>query len=559
VADGTDCDDTRDLSNPGATEYCNGYDDNCDGRVDEDTAVDATTWYADIDGDGYGNGAASDVECTAPAGYVADSTDCDDRDATSHPGGIEVCDGADNDCNGLVDDAPTDGTTYYADDDGDGFGDAGNTVSECALPSGYVENAHDCNDSNGDEPVLADAISGSPSGDGSVSAPYDAIQDAIDAASECVIAYAGTYTEQIDLGGKSLDVWGVGGADNTTIDASLSVCSSTNPTACGTAVDISSGGGATPTLRGFTITGGTGAVTSSTSSETCADSSASHTGANTCTVTTYTYCGGGIFVSGDDPTFEDIMVTANTLPVAEQASTGDFTQAWLYSYGGGICVIDGNVTASDTWVTNNYADTGGGVYVGGGGLLSFEQGLVGGNDASDGGAIAVSDSSLTSNNSIWACNDASTDGGGVFLEGSASARLENVVLFGNTSSTSGSARGADVWGSSASTFVMLNSIIQNNVATALLYGTGSATMSYNDVHNAAGAGTYNGTWAAGAGSISVGSNFIAAACDGNPRNDDFTLAGSSSAFDAGNPAAAYDDVNGSQNDMGAYGGPQGSW
>ena len=43
------CDDGRALTNPGALEYCNTYDDDCDGTVDEDSAVDAPTWYIDTD------------------------------------------------------------------------------------------------------------------------------------------------------------------------------------------------------------------------------------------------------------------------------------------------------------------------------------------------------------------------------------------------------------------------------------------------------------------------------------------------------------------------------
>ncbi len=560
VSDGTDCDDTRALSNPAATEYCNGFDDNCDGRIDEDTAVDASSWYADIDADGFGNGSALDVECYQPAGYVADSTDCDDSDATSFPGGIEVCDGADNDCNGLVDDAPTDGTTFYADDDGDGFGDAGDYVSECAMPSGYVANAYDCDDVDSGEPTVADAYAGSSAGDGSLGAPYDSIQDAIDAADECVIAYPGTYTESIDLGGKSLDVWGVQGSELTTIDPSYSVCSSSNPASCAAAVEIGSASGASPTLHGFTITGGTGAWSSTTTSETCADSSAAHDGSNTCSVTTFNYCGGGVHVDGDDPIFDDVIITGNSLPPMEQASTGDYTQAWLYSYGGGLCVTGGIVTLTNSYVVTNTADTGGGIYANASSLVSFDQGLVGENSASDGGGIAVSDATVSSTNSIWACNGASTDGGGAFLEGSSTATYENAVFFGNSSSTSGTARGADIWASSSSSLVLMNAIVENNIATGLLYGTGSSTLTYNDVHNADASGsTYEGSWSAGAGSISVGSNFVSAACDGNAWNDDWTLTAASNAIDGGNPAAAYDDADGSNNDMGAYGGPGGVW
>ena len=49
---GKDCDDNNASINPEADEVCDGLDNNCDGMVDEDTAVDATEYYADTDSDG---------------------------------------------------------------------------------------------------------------------------------------------------------------------------------------------------------------------------------------------------------------------------------------------------------------------------------------------------------------------------------------------------------------------------------------------------------------------------------------------------------------------------
>ena len=57
----------------------------------------------------------------------------------------------------------------------------------------------------------------------------------------------------------------------------------------------------------------------------------------------------------------------------------------------------------------------------------------------------------------------------------------------------------------------------------------------------------------------LGGNFVKSRCDGNPYNDDWTLDSGSGSVDAGNPAAAYNDVDGSTNDAGAYGGPAGAW
>ncbi len=147
VADDTDCDDAEDATFPGADEYCDGADDDCDGDVDEDEAVDASTWHLDFDGDGYG-GSLTTPSCEQPSGYVADDTDCDDGDATSYPGGSEVCDLADNDCNGTVDDGASDALTWYADADSDGYGDPDTTTEACAVPSGYTADDSDCDDSD---------------------------------------------------------------------------------------------------------------------------------------------------------------------------------------------------------------------------------------------------------------------------------------------------------------------------------------------------------------------------------------------------------------------------
>ena len=139
-----DCDDSSASVNEAAEEICDGADNDCDSEIDEDSAVDASTWYGDADGDGHGGTQFQQTACAAPGGYVASSDDCDDLDATSHPGAAEICDEADNDCDATVDEGVT--STWYADSDGDGFGDAGQTTDACSPPPGYSTNNSDCDD-----------------------------------------------------------------------------------------------------------------------------------------------------------------------------------------------------------------------------------------------------------------------------------------------------------------------------------------------------------------------------------------------------------------------------
>ena len=98
-----DCNDFDPDVNPDATEVCNGVDDDCDDVVDGAYAEGQNTYYRDADGDGYGDAEAPQDGCEAPVGYAVDTGDCDDSEATVYAGAAELCDGLDNNCDGLED------------------------------------------------------------------------------------------------------------------------------------------------------------------------------------------------------------------------------------------------------------------------------------------------------------------------------------------------------------------------------------------------------------------------------------------------------------------------
>ncbi len=159
-ADNTgDCDDDSYAINPAADEVCDDADtdENCDGYADGEDADGCAPYYYDADGDNYyATGAASRCLCEADGDYQGNiAGDCNDTDAAVNPGAAEVCDASntDEDCSGTADDDDSSATgqaTWYADADADGYGDSSTALSRCDQPSGYVADASDCDDENGE-------------------------------------------------------------------------------------------------------------------------------------------------------------------------------------------------------------------------------------------------------------------------------------------------------------------------------------------------------------------------------------------------------------------------
>jgi hypothetical protein len=128
--------------------YTLGGQDVCVSTSQQITVTPVYTFYADVDQDTYGNAASTVPSCdaTAPAGYVSNSTDCNDSDAAVNPAATEVCNAIDDDCDGQTDEGVS--TTYFADADGDGYG-VGNGQPYCTDPgAGFSISGGDCNDAD---------------------------------------------------------------------------------------------------------------------------------------------------------------------------------------------------------------------------------------------------------------------------------------------------------------------------------------------------------------------------------------------------------------------------
>jgi hypothetical protein len=134
-----DCDDDNSQINPESPEICDGIDNNCDQQVDENVL---SIFYADTDGDGFGNPDITTESCEPQSGFIANGTDCDDTDARTYPSAAEICDEVDNDCNSIIDDG-LDGI-FFEDNDGDGFGSI--EVEACDLRVGLSAIDGDCDD-----------------------------------------------------------------------------------------------------------------------------------------------------------------------------------------------------------------------------------------------------------------------------------------------------------------------------------------------------------------------------------------------------------------------------
>jgi hypothetical protein len=324
VADTTDCDDGDDTQHPGADEVCNGEDDDCEGDIDEDDAVDATTWYTDTDEDGFGDATTGVVACDAPSGTVDDDTDCDDTSALINPDATEACNGTDDDCDPTTGE---DGMVSYQDSTG--------LFDITSLFTGTAGS-----------PVWLSSTADSTIWfcDGTYYAYFDVDADTIfaslsgDAADVTIDAEGDSSIFDIDTDGVTLTIDGLTLEDGSG-DGAVGGYSNTGGIVNCEATTTAS----TVNISNSTMTGGTGSLGGAIATELC-DVDLDTVDISDCEADD---AGGGVFVLYGDLDISDSTITDN---IAEA--------------GGAIYHYDGTATLSDADISGNTADYFGSLYAG---------------------------------------------------------------------------------------------------------------------------------------------------------------------------------------------------
>jgi hypothetical protein len=564
---------------------CTGGDDMpedyCDWPVD---------WYPDADSDGFGDAdAESRPGCSAPGlGWVSNGSDCDDSDGDTWPGASDSCDNKDNNCNGEIDENGD--LEVWPDVDGDGYGDeSAASIQTCDIPSGYVDNPLDCNDSDAtayeDAPEECDNIDNDcdgeidESGDGDtfyLDADGDGIGLASDTVSSCSApdGYA-EYAGDCDDTSNATPFWvstaGSGAGAGTWSDPGSSIqdaidsgtsCVVVLPGNYNENIDLNGNDVAVLGLAGSagtSVTGSGGAVFTAESNETATIQGFSVTGGTGSPAVAngaYSDVGAGLYAYNSTITLKDIVfhdMTAAGWSNSANASWDSSGAAGVFAdtdanvhmedvdflrlqgeWGAAFFNYDANITGRRIRI---HGCTGSYSIVHTAGSLELDTILISGNTTVE----------TPTNDYHW---------GGIYhINGDSEIRNLTVVhnhfpsfVFGVFEATQG--------GAILSAFSVESSIVAFNHSDIGFYnfGTGAAALEYSLLHDSGVPidGTIFET-----SNLQEDPLFVSASDAASYETNDYRLQPGSPASDSGSPV--YSDPDGSTTDMGAYGGPYATW
>lgn len=368
-AGGDDCNDSDSLVHPGASESCNDLDDDCDGDIDE--GLPTSTYYQDADGDGYGASSPTILDCGPSAGYVSDSSDCNDANASVNPGAIDTPeDGLDQNCSGS--DAV----------------DLGDYTVNCDGPS------------------------------------YPTIQAAVDAAGDGDMVYvcAGTYNEcEIEVGCTDLEIKGestttLSGPCGSDEDPFISLPASCGATSYWLTVDNIQFAGADHNA-GIEATGGNLRVKNSQFTRTRRGIGTWSTGSLYVNDTTFDDNfdghygeGSAIFTDDTSVTLSNIQVNDNTNGLeffdSDFSISGSTFQAnRALAVGGALIAVISTGTVTGSTIENNEGENYGGALALWGSTVTVKNSTIQDNTSEHGGGVFLEpDSTFTSISNTWIGN-----------------------------------------------------------------------------------------------------------------------------------------------------------
>lgn len=413
VADGTDCDDSVDTTNPGADDICDGVDNDCDASTTEDGVV-SNGWVA--------YSSLSDAIFAASDGDTVIACDGEYNENLSIRNAITLQSRNGPDVTQITGTGTRMVISVQASFALEGFTVSGGDGYYGAGLDAYTHSA-------GDVDVIDCIFTGNSAWYGGAiigPAGYDLlVEDSTISGNEALFGGGGVYLFSGELNNVTIEDNAApqgGGlfvsSGSVVLDASTTI---TANAATGASSGPSLGGGIL--VDSGTLTMDTNTVVSSNTADYGAGAylnDASTLSGGTLESNVATDYGGGVYLGEYDNTLDNAVVTDNTA-----------------TYGGGTVMQgDGNIIQDSTIEDNTASLYGGGVFVYESDDVSIDSTVIDSNLSAYGGGLLMLDSNLDANNSQFTNNDATTSAGGIYLS-QESLRLATCDIEGNSSASVG--------------------------------------------------------------------------------------------------------------------------